>query len=86
MDIRFTPHAWKDYLFWHATDKKILNRINKLIIEISRNPHEGIGKPERLKGNFSGWLSRRINLEHRLIYSITDDAIIIIIACRYHYE
>ena len=85
MDIRFTPHAWKDYLFWHTTDKKILNRINKLIIEISRNPHEGIGKPERLKGNFSGWLSRRINLEHRLIYSITDDAIIII-ACRYHYE
>lgn len=85
MDIRFTPHAWKDYLFWHATDKKMLNRINKLIIEISRNPHEGIGKPERLKGNFSGWLSRRINLEHRLIYCITDDAIIII-ACRYHYE
>lgn len=85
MDIRFTPHAWKDYLFSHATDKKMLNRINKLIIEISRNPHDGIGKPERLKGNFSGWLSRRINLEHRLIYSITDDAIIII-ACRYHYE
>jgi toxin YoeB len=85
MDIRFTPHAWKDYLFWHSTDKKMLNRINKLIIEISRNPHTGIGKPERLKGNFSGWLSRRINLEHRLIYSITDDAIIII-ACRYHYE
>ncbi|MFZ9588229.1 MAG: Txe/YoeB family addiction module toxin [Chitinophagaceae bacterium] len=85
MDIRFTPHAWKDYLFWHSTDKKMLNRINKLIIEISRNPHDGIGKPERLKGNFSGWLSRRINLEHRLIYSITDDAIIII-ACRYHYE
>lgn len=85
MDIRFTPHAWKDYLFWHATDKKMLNRINKLIIEISRNPHEGIGKPERLKGNFSGWLSRRINLEHRLIYNITDDAVIII-ACRYHYE
>jgi toxin YoeB len=84
MDIRFTPHAWKDYLFWHSTDKKMLNRINKLIIEISRNPHDGIGKPERLKGNFSGWLSRRINLEHRLIYSITDDAIII--ACRYHYE
>lgn len=85
MDIRFTPHAWKDYLFWHATDKKMLNRINKLIIENSKNPHDGIGKPERLKGNFSGWLSRRINLEHRLIYSITDDAIIII-ACRYHYE
>ena len=85
MDIRFTPHAWKDYLFWHATDKKMLNRINKLIIEISRNPHDGIGKPERLKGNFSGWLSRRINLEHRLIYNITDDAVIII-ACRYHYE
>jgi toxin YoeB len=85
MDIRFTPHAWKDYLFWHATDKKMLNRINKLIIEISRNPQEGIGKPEHLKGNFSGWFSRRINLEHRLIYSITDDAIIII-ACRYHYE
>jgi len=85
MDIRFTPHAWKDYLFWHATDKNMLNKINKLIIEISRNPHEVIGKPERLKGSFSGWLSRRINLEHRLIYSITDDAIIII-ACRYHYE
>jgi toxin YoeB len=85
MDIRFTPHAWKDNLFWHATDRKMLNRINKLIIEISRNPDEGIDKPERLKGNFSGWLSRRINLEHRLIYSITDDAIIII-ACRYHYE
>jgi len=84
MILSWADHAWKDYLYWQQTDKKILKRINLLIENIKRQPFEGIGNPEPLKHNWSGYCSRRINKEHRLIYKVTDDAIIIV-QCRYHY-
>lgn len=84
MDIMFLDDGWQDYLYWQKTDKKILNRINQLIKEIQRTPFEGIGKPEALKFDMSGLWSRRINQEHRLIYRVKDEYIIIV-QCRYHY-
>lgn len=80
----FLDDAWQDYLYWQKIDKKILKRINKLIKDIQRSPFEVIGKPEPLKFDLSGLWSRRINQEHRLIYKVKDDYIIII-ECRYHY-
>ena len=77
--------AWEDYISWQTHDKKILKRINQLIKDIGRNPFEGIGKPEPLKGNLSGFWSRRIDEEHRLVYVVEDNAILII-SCRGHYE
>ena len=77
--------AWEDYISWQTYDKKILKRINQLIKDIGRNPFEGIGKPEPLKGNLSGFWSRRIDEEHRLVYVVEDNAILII-SCRGHYE
>nr|WP_221283274.1 Txe/YoeB family addiction module toxin [Mucilaginibacter lappiensis] len=76
--------AWEDYLYWQITDKATLKKINALIKEIERNPHEGSGKPEPLKHNLAGWWSRRINLEHRLVYKV-DDGSVFILQCRYHY-
>lgn len=84
MKLTFADNAWEDYLYWQATDKKQLKRINSLIKDIQRSPFEGIGKPEPLKFNLSGFWSRRIDEEHRLVYAVTDDAILIA-ACRYHY-
>ncbi|CDH26873.1 Txe/YoeB family addiction module toxin [Xenorhabdus bovienii] len=84
MKITFSDSAWEDYLYWQQTDKAILKRINQLIKDISRQPFEGIGKPEPLKHNLSGFWSRRITEEHRLIYAIEEDQIMIA-ACRYHY-
>ncbi len=84
MNVLFTPHGWEDYTYWQVNDRKILFKINDLIKDISRNPIDGIGKPEQLKNGLSGWLSRRINLKHRLVYKIENDSIIII-QCRYHY-
>ena len=84
MKLIFSGHAWEDYLFWQKTDKKILRRINKLIEEIKRNPFEGIGKPEPLKHALSGYWSRRINDEHRIVYKVVSDAIHIA-QLRYHY-
>lgn len=84
MDIMFLDDAWQDYLYWQKIDKKILKRINELIKDIQRSPFEVIGKPEPLKFDLSGLWSRRINQEHRLIYKVKDDYIIII-ECRYHY-
>ncbi len=83
----FLDDAWQDYLYWQKIDKKILKRINELIKDLQRSPFEGIGKPEPLKFDMSGLWSRRINQEHRLIYQVKDDYIIIIIIvqCRYHY-
>jgi toxin YoeB len=69
----FSENAWEDYLYWQKTDRKILSRINLLIQEIKRNPFEGIGKPERLKHALSGYWSRRINDEHRIVYKVTSD-------------
>lgn len=72
MSVIFSQHAWEDYLYWQKTDKKILKRINLLIKDIQRHPFEGIGKPEPLKHGLSGYWSRRINDEHRIVYKMED--------------
>ncbi|NKQ11131.1 Txe/YoeB family addiction module toxin [Pseudomonas sp. SST3] len=84
MNILFTPEAWEDYLWFQQNDKAGLKRINLLIRDTQRNPFSGIGKPEPLKHNLSGFWSRRISGEHRLVYSI-DDGELQIVMCRYHY-
>lgn len=84
MKLVFAETAWEDYLYWQANDKKILKRINELIKAIKREPFAGIGDPEPLKFNWSGFWSRRINLEHRLVYTVENDSILIA-QCRYHY-
>lgn len=77
MKLIFSEHAWEDYLYWLQTDKKVLNRINKLIKETKREPFAGIGKPEPLKHSLAGYWSRRINEEDRMVYKATDDALLI---------
>jgi toxin YoeB len=84
MKIIFLDRSWDDYLYWQNTDKSMLKKVNSLVKEIERTPFEGSGKPEPLKYNFAGWWSRRINLDHRLVYKIEEEAIIIL-QCRYHY-
>jgi toxin YoeB len=84
MKLVFSERAWEDYLHWQAHDLKLLDRINALIKECSRTPFTGTGKPEPLRGSLSGWWSRRINQEHRLVYRPTDDGLLIA-QCRYHY-
>lgn len=84
MILSWADHAWADYLYWQQTNKKLLKRINTLIKDIQRKPFEGLGDPEPLRHNWSGYWSRRIDREHRLIYKITDGAVIIV-QCRYHY-
>ncbi len=81
----WTKEAWKDYVYWQGQDKKTLRRINKLISEAQRTPFEGIGKPEPLKENLSGFWSRRIDESNRLVYVVEGD-LLTIISCRYHYE
>jgi toxin YoeB len=83
--IVFTSTGWEDYGWWQAKDRAVLKRVNKLIEDIMRNGHDGIGKPEPLRQNLSGYWSRRITSEHRLVYALEDDAVVVI-ACRYHYE
>ncbi len=83
--IQWDLDAWNDYLYWQTQDKKNLKRINQLIQNISRNPFDGIGKPEPLKGNLAGFWSRRIDNEHRLVYAI-EDTRILIISCKGHYD
>ena len=86
MIVGFAERGWEDYQYWIVNDKKILKRVNLLIKDIKRNPSdsEGLGKPEHLKENFSGYFSRRVTAEHRLVYKIVD-GMIIIAQCRYHY-
>jgi len=84
MILSWADNAWEDYLYWQNTDKKILKRINLLIKDINRQPFIGIGEPEPLKHNWSGYWSRRISREHRLIYKVTDQTIIVVQCC-YHY-
>jgi toxin YoeB len=84
MILSWAETAWKDYLYWQNTDKKLLKRINALITDISRHPFTGLGEPEPLKHNWSGYWSRRINREHRLVYKVIDNGVIIA-QCRYHY-
>jgi len=85
MKYIFVDESWEDYLYWQSVDKKMLKRINDLLKDISRHPFNGIGKPEPLKFKYKGFWSRRINDEHRLIYQVTDDAILIA-KCRFHYD
>lgn len=85
MKISFTEASWADYLWLQEKDKKLLKRVNVLIKDIIRTPFEGIGKPEPLKGNLSGYWSRRIDTEHRLVYGISEEELIVI-SCRFHYE
>ena len=82
--LAWTDDAWDDYVYWQTQDKKTLKRINKLIIDVKRSPFEGIGKPEPLKENLSGFWSRRIDDTNRLVYAVDDQAITVI-SCRYHY-
>ena len=82
--LTWTDDAWEDYLYWQTQDKKTLQRINKLINDVKRSPFEGIGKPELLKENLSGFWSRRIDDTNRLVYAV-DELAITIISCRYHY-
>jgi toxin YoeB len=85
MKLVFTELSWEDYLFWQKNDKQKLKRINEILKDISRNPYDGIGKPEALKFNYAGFWSRRIDEEHRLIYRVDDDEIQIV-KCKFHYD
>jgi toxin YoeB len=85
MRITFSKNAWEDYVYWQTEDKKVLRKINTLIRDIQRTPYEGIGKPEPLKFDLAGFWSRRIDLEHRLVYRV-EDSDILIYACRFHYD
>ncbi len=84
MNLLWTEEAWEDYLFWQNSDKKILKKISELIKDTIRNPFQGLGKPEALRFELGGCWSRRIDLEHRLVYEVDED-MIKIISCRFHY-
>ncbi len=84
MDLLWDRLAWEDYLYWIETDRKILKKLNALIKECQRTPYTGTGKPEELKQNLSGFWSRRINDEHRLVYKVEGN-VLYIVQCRYHY-
>jgi len=85
MTYIFVDESWEDYLYWQKTDKKKLKKINELLKDISRNPFDGIGKPEPFKHKYSGFWSRRIDSEHRLIYQYKNEKILIA-KCRFHYD
>jgi toxin YoeB len=85
MNIVFSENAWEDYLSWQTDDKKMLVKINDLIKDIQRHPFHGTGKPEPLKFDLKGFWSRRINREHRIVYRIVNDELIIY-SCRFHYD
>ena len=86
MIVAFADKGWEDYLYWQNNDKKVLKRINLLLQDIKRNPDDnnGLGRPERLKENLSSYYSRRITSEHRLVYKLLDD-LIVVAQCRHHY-
>ena len=89
MKLLWTEEAWADYLFWQDTDRDMLRRVNELIKDARRDPFRGLGKPEPLKGSLSGWWSRRITGEHRLVYRVVgrdENRQIEITSCRYHYR
>ncbi len=85
MRLLWEDRAWDDYLYWQMQDKKVLKRVNLLIKDISRSPFDGIGKPEPLKNNLSGWWSRRIDETNRIVY-YEQDGIIYVVSCRGHYD
>ena len=84
MKLVFSENAWEDYLYWQHTDRRMLLRINTLIREIQRAPFEGLGRPEPLRHGLSGYWSRRINDEHRVVYKVEEDSLLIA-QLRYHY-
>lgn len=84
MNITFTNDSWSEYLYWQLSDKQTLKKINNLLKDVTRDPFDGLGKPEPLKHEFSGCWSRRITDEHRLVYEVTEYSILII-SCRFHY-
>lgn len=83
--IQWDFNAWEDYLYWQAQDRKMVKRINRLLKDMQRNPYEGIGKPEPLKENLTGFWSRRIDEEHRIVYAVEGE-ILFIISCKGHYD
>lgn len=85
MPITWSDNAWEDYLWWQSEDRKMLKRVNLLIADIQRNGNEGIGKPEPLRHEFTGYWSRRISEEHRIVYSIIEGEVLIA-SCRHHYR
>jgi toxin YoeB len=88
MTIAFTPNEWAEYSYWQQNDQQILTKINELIKDISRDPFKGIGKPEPLRGSLTGYWSRRITSEHRLVYRVSGtkpDQTITIVQVRFHY-
>jgi toxin YoeB len=89
VNVGFTPNGWADYTFWIDTDRGVLRAVNRLIRDITRDPFAGLGKPEPLKGDLSGWWSRRITQEHRLVYRVQGEEpaqIVVIAQCRHHYS
>ena len=84
MNLTFTPDGWDDYLYWETTDKVVLRRLNRLIEDALRTPFEGLGQPEQLRHQLAGCWSRRLTQEHRLVYRVTADAVVVLMA-RYHY-
>ena len=83
--VQWDFDAWEDYMYWQNHDKKVLRQINKLVKDISRSPFEGLGKPEPLRENLRGLWSRRINKEHRLVYLVRENTVLIF-SCRGHYD
>jgi toxin YoeB len=89
MNVLFTKEAWADYLGWQGSDRDVVGRINRLIGEIQRDPFTGLGKPEPLRGNLTGWWSRRLTIEHRLVYRIVgagETQRLEVMSCRFHYS
>lgn len=86
MKVLWYERAWSEYLYWQTQDRKTLKRLNALLLDAMRNPFDGIGKPEPLKGNLSGFWSRRIDETNRLVYKVDADDAIIIVACKGHYN
>jgi len=85
VSLIFSDHAWEDYLYWQRTDKRMIKRINALIRDIQRTPHQGLGKPEPLRHALAGYWSRRIDREHRLVYKVTEQGDVLLAQLRYHY-
>jgi len=83
--VSFMPDAWDDYVYWQETDRKTLNRLNRLLKDILRNSYEGLGKPEQLRGDLAGYWSRRIDDTNRIVYKV-DENTVIVYACRSHYS
>lgn len=85
MKLAFTKAAWDDYLWYQSNNRRLLKRLNQLLLDTLRSPFAGIGKPEPLKGELSGYWSKRIDEQHRLVYAATDTEVVVI-SCRYHYD